>query len=302
MSSAIAQGRKRITQAWPTNDLAPYPNHHLFAIPELTPTDRAALRKDIADNGLEHPLDIWPQPGEKAWVLGGHERYLAIHDLGWKSVDCVVRHDLDTEEKRDAFVMRDNLFRRHLTESQKAALAGRLALIYAKHLNKKDAVKKAAKELSVAPGKVNTREKLSEASAETPAFTAIEAAADRGEVELSTAARAASLPAASRNRVASAFASTRSGEKNKTLSAFTRAEEDASGGGDFELGGEPASLTHPNEAKANCNALDALEHAVLNGCASPRDVVVLLRRAAASMPGKELPALTRFFRIATDIG
>ena len=83
--------------------------------PLLTGEDYTALRDDIAANGLHEP--IWLHPDGR--IIDGRNRYIACLDAGieprfrtWRGDGSLV-----------SFVVSLNLHRRHLTASQRAALA-----------------------------------------------------------------------------------------------------------------------------------------------------------------------------------
>jgi hypothetical protein len=95
-----------------------YEDHPLAAIfPLMGETDLAALADDIDANGLRDP--VWLHEGK---ILDGRNRYRA----------CLLK-DIDprVEQYRGkdpvGFVVSKNLHRRHLTESQRAMVAARIA-------------------------------------------------------------------------------------------------------------------------------------------------------------------------------
>ena len=96
-------------------------------LPDLRPEEYAALKADIAANGVRVPVVVDAESGA---VLDGHHRARAVEELraeGHKVADYprqVVR--LGSEEERVAFVLAVNLFRRSLTKSERRDLVASL--------------------------------------------------------------------------------------------------------------------------------------------------------------------------------
>lgn len=96
-------------------------------LPELSPEEYAALKADIAASGVRVPVVVDAETGA---VIDGHHRLRAFHELraeGAKVPDYprqVVRFADD--EERAGFVLAANLFRRHLTRTQRAELVAKL--------------------------------------------------------------------------------------------------------------------------------------------------------------------------------
>jgi hypothetical protein len=89
-------------------------------LPLLSGTAYAALRRDMELNGVRNP--IWVDPGGR--VLDGRHRLRAAHELG---IVCqtVVYEGPDPI----GFVLSQNLHRRHLTTSQRAMVAAKVATL-----------------------------------------------------------------------------------------------------------------------------------------------------------------------------
>lgn len=94
-----------------------HPAAELF--PLMSETEYAALKEDIAANGLREP--IWLHPDNR--ILDGRNRYRACQELGIKPT---YRY-WDGQGDPVSFSVSMNLQRRHLNESQRAMLAARLA-------------------------------------------------------------------------------------------------------------------------------------------------------------------------------
>ena len=93
-------------------------------LPDLSPAERAALKADIAANGVRVPVVVDATTGA---VIDGHHRVRIVEELraeGAKVPDYprqVVRFADDDE--RLAFALAANLFRRHLSKGQRGELA-----------------------------------------------------------------------------------------------------------------------------------------------------------------------------------
>ncbi len=89
-----------------------HPITHLF--PAMTPDEFAALKADIAEHGQREP--IWTSRGQ---IVDGRNRWRACEELGL----APKTREWNGEGSLAAFVVSLNLQRRHLTSSQKAAVA-----------------------------------------------------------------------------------------------------------------------------------------------------------------------------------
>ena len=98
--------------------------------PLLEGDDLAALKDDIARNGLEEPITLFD-----GQVLDGRNRFLACHavsfERGWpdSGFEPPVRFVQFNGADPAAFVISKNLHRRHLNESQRAMAAAKLATL-----------------------------------------------------------------------------------------------------------------------------------------------------------------------------
>ena len=96
-------------------------------LPPLTPEEFASLKADIAKNGVLVPVVIDSDSGE---VVEGHHRVRAWAELRTEGLAVAeypreVRR-FENDEARIAFVLAANLFRRHLTRSQRVEVAAGL--------------------------------------------------------------------------------------------------------------------------------------------------------------------------------
>jgi hypothetical protein len=110
--------------------------------PPMTADEFSALKADIAANGLQEPL--WTYKGE---IIDGRNRYRACQQLG---IEPACR-EWDGEGSVVAFVVSANLHRRHLTSSQKAAIA-----VGIKRELAKEAKQRQKKHGGTTPGKKKT--------------------------------------------------------------------------------------------------------------------------------------------------
>ena len=87
--------------------------------PMMTESERAALVDDMRQNGYDQTSPVVIYEGK---ILDGRNRWTAAQSL--RIDPPTVQYDGDDPL---AFVIRHNLTRRHLNESQRAVVAGRLA-------------------------------------------------------------------------------------------------------------------------------------------------------------------------------
>lgn len=171
----------------------PYQTHPLADLfPMIGGAEFAALVDDVRANGVRRPIVLF-----EGKVLDGRNRYMAAREVGcgYPVVDF-------TGDDPVAFVISENLRRRHMTESQRAMVAKRLETTSHGdfrrtlsqdanlHLGRPTTDRAAAAEaLNVSPRSVATAAKVLDSG--TPALIA---AVDAGEVSVSAAAEVAKLP------------------------------------------------------------------------------------------------------------
>ncbi len=87
-------------------------NKNYQVMPELTEEEYVRLKEDIAQNGLEMPIDV----DERGNILDGYNRKKICDELG---IPCekAIHPGLKEEEKYD-FALRVNVNRRHMTREQ----------------------------------------------------------------------------------------------------------------------------------------------------------------------------------------
>ena len=96
-------------------------------LPPLSAEEFAALKADIAVNGVLIPVVIDADSGE---VIEGHHRVQAWTELRSEKIAVPdypreVRR-FEDDKARTAFILAANLFRRHLTRTQRAEVVARL--------------------------------------------------------------------------------------------------------------------------------------------------------------------------------
>jgi ParB/RepB/Spo0J family partition protein len=78
----------------------------------------AALASDIADRGLQHPIELTPA----GKIIAGRKRWMACLKLGMSKVPCRIRHDLAAagEDAMMEHLLADNLVRSQLRPLERA--------------------------------------------------------------------------------------------------------------------------------------------------------------------------------------
>lgn len=172
----------------PENGVRWHPYAELF--PWIEGPAFEELKADIAKNGVLEPVVFL---GEA--VLDGRNRYMAARDLGIE-YPRVEYHGDDPL----GFVLSKNLARRHLSESQRAMVAAKLAKLPAhrpeKGANLHPSAEQAGSMLNVSERSVKTAKHVQDHG--TPELVhAVEA----GEVSVSAAAEVAGLPQEEQSRI-----------------------------------------------------------------------------------------------------
>ena len=100
----------------------PHPAAELF--PMMPPDQYEAFKEDIRKNGFQQDVVLY-----KGQILDGRNRYKAAIDLGMLDDLPIAEMDDDTDIDPYQWVISRNLHRRHLNESQRAAIATKLATL-----------------------------------------------------------------------------------------------------------------------------------------------------------------------------
>ncbi len=178
----------------------PFKAHPLADLfPMMSADEMKALVDDVRDRGVQRPIVLLD-----GMVLDGRNRYHAAREaeVGYACVDFM------GDDPR-AFVISENMRRRHLTEAQRAMIAKRLettkhgdvARLHVQdanlHLGEKPMDRAAAASaLNVSPRSVATAAQVIENGAPE-----LVAAVDSGTVSLSAAAEVAKLPEAEQQKI-----------------------------------------------------------------------------------------------------
>lgn len=110
-------------QQWPLSKLRAHARQAtLFG--DLAEAELKVLMEDMEANGLRHPVEILPD----GTIVAGHQRVRAAESLGWKTIDVVIRKDLDDQGDKavEAYFINDNLLRRQLSPLGRARCVQRL--------------------------------------------------------------------------------------------------------------------------------------------------------------------------------
>ena len=111
----------------PINKLDLFPNSP-FKVYEGKKKEQ--LIESIKDNGIMFPLIVMPNRESRGryTVLSGSNRLDAAQQLGFESVNAIVRTDIETEEDAILVVIETNLFNRSIDDMLPSELAKSLAL------------------------------------------------------------------------------------------------------------------------------------------------------------------------------
>ena len=149
-----------------------------------------ALKADIAEHGQREPVTFW-----RNQLIDGRNRYLACLELKIEPFTAMIDDD---HPDPIGYVMSLNLHRRHLTTSQRAMVAAKLATL--QHgSNQHEAKVEPSKEVSTSIGQAAQMLRVSQATVERAKAVAQHGAAplveavERGEVPVSLAAKLVTL-------------------------------------------------------------------------------------------------------------
>ena len=163
-----------------------HPAANLFE--PMTPEEYAGFKADIAENGQRVKIVLW-----QGQLIDGRHRLQACNELGREPLFEELAEDADPW----AYVISSNLHRRHLTTSQRAMIANKLAkLKHGSNQHKEDAHKCASSQTEAAKALGVSRRSVQKARAVTERGSeAVASAVTRGELPLTKAAEfVASVP------------------------------------------------------------------------------------------------------------
>lgn len=161
--------------------LETHPAATLF--PLMTEDEYQGLKADIAENGQLEDVVLY-----RDQILDGRNRLRACEELGLEPMYTL----LGSFEDPWKYVISHNLHRRHLTTSQRAMVASKLATLEHGDVktqksdgqNCPSSIEDAAKALNVSPRSVKTAKKVQEAGSES-----VKQAVEQGDLPVSTAAK-----------------------------------------------------------------------------------------------------------------
>ena len=158
-----------------------HPLAELF--PPMSDVAYQALKKDIADNGQMESVSFW-----NGMLVDGRHRWRACKELG---IECRAEDFECKEEELLGIVVSRNLHRRHLKESQRSIIAGKLANLKRGRPNKENpsieglnSVEQAASMLNVGRASVERAKQVLEHGSKE-----IIEAVEQGELPVSFAAK-----------------------------------------------------------------------------------------------------------------
>jgi hypothetical protein len=160
----------------------------------------AALVEDVRENGVRRPVVMF-----EGMILDGRNRYMAAREaeVGFPVVDFVGDDPV-------AFVISENIHRRHLTDSQRAMVGARLA-----KMNRADTlVQNRSADLPIGPSTAQAADQMQVSTRMVGAARAVVrdgsaelvAAVDAGAVTVSAAAEVSKLPEAAQAEIVAAGA------------------------------------------------------------------------------------------------
>lgn len=150
--------------------------------PLMTEEEFQGLKADIAENGQRECITVW-----KGQLIDGRNRLRACEELDrTPHVD-----ELDEDEDPWAYVISHNLHRRHLTTTQRAMIAAKLATVKVgdNQHSKEDgqnclpSIEASARQLSVSVGTVKSAKQVLDRGSNT-----VKQAVQQGELPVSLAA------------------------------------------------------------------------------------------------------------------
>lgn len=189
--SDIVGGENHGLLTLPDGRSIPFKAHPLADLfPMMSAEEMAALIEDVRDRGVQRPIVLFD-----GQVLDGRNRYHAAREasVGYRVVEFTGTDPL-------AFVISENMRRRHLTEAQRASVAARLAKL-PKGSNQHASIEapsqaQAAELLNVSRASVQRAAEVQQHG--TPGLAAALAA---GTVSASAAAEVAKLPEAEQQEI-----------------------------------------------------------------------------------------------------
>ncbi len=120
---------------------------------DLPGREFAMLKQDIKDRGIQIPIEVTPD----YTIITGGQRARAKKALGAKEIEVIVREDLKNEVEIELHLIKDNLFRRHLTLEQKVRT---IQYLYEKYGGLRGRPSKRGQFAPILDGEGRTRDKI----------------------------------------------------------------------------------------------------------------------------------------------
>lgn len=155
------------------------------AFPMMTEQEYQGLRDDIDKNGQRESITMW-----RGMLVDGRNRLRACNELNIEPYT----DELDDDADPVSYVLSINLHRRHLNESQRAVVAGKLATLKVGHVKSQrendgtqicaPSIEQAANMLKVSPRSVTTAKQVIDGGSKE-----VLQAVESGELPVSLAAK-----------------------------------------------------------------------------------------------------------------
>lgn len=133
-------------------------------LPVLTPEELEKLEDSILKYGMLDPIKIWQEPDTGKWIIiDGHNRYniLKKHGIDWHYwQDYKIMSELETREDVKQWMLKQQLGRRNLTETERYEIVQKFKSIFQKRGKENQSL--GGKGLANLP-KVDTRKEMAKA-------------------------------------------------------------------------------------------------------------------------------------------
>jgi hypothetical protein len=167
--------------------------------PALTDDEERLLEQSLLADGCLHSIVLWANHDDT--ILDGHNRYRLCKKHGLKFTKKAIK--VDDRDAAKAWIIRTQIGRRNLSESQRASLAAKLVNSrvggdHSANLPNEITTAQAAEEFNVSERSVRSAKKVLDAGAKP-----LQKAVESGEVPVSVAAKVAELPKSEQSKLVS---------------------------------------------------------------------------------------------------
>lgn len=165
--------------------------------PALSSDEERLLEQSLLADGCLHSIVLWAN--HDSTILDGHNRYRLCKKHGLKFTTKSIK--VDSRDDAKAWIIRTQIGRRNLSESQRATLAAKLVNSHSggdhrANLHPEITAEKAAEEFNVSERLVKSAKKVIEHGAKP-----LQKAVESGEIAVSAAAAVAELPKAKQAKI-----------------------------------------------------------------------------------------------------